>query len=128
LRLWGKLAAEFSGILNWAIEGTLALGERGTQPPASVLAATDKFKSDCDSFGDFLREKTDDDPTGTVTKAELFKAYRDYCDEQALAPKYRQTKRKVGFLMIERGYDEGTRHESAKTWLGTRLKGACGDV
>ncbi|MEI6493095.1 MAG: phage/plasmid primase, P4 family [Verrucomicrobiota bacterium] len=128
LRLWGKLAAEFPGILNWAISGALALGERGTQPPPSVIVATDKFRADSDSFGDFLREKTADDPEGTVTKAELFKAYRDYCDEQALAPKYRQTKRKVGFLMIERGYDEGTRHESAKIWIGIRLKEACGDV
>ena len=122
LRLWGKLAAEFSGILNWAIAGALALSERGTQPPPSVIASTNQFRADSDSFGDFLREKTEDDPAGTVTKAGLFNAYRDYCEDQALPPKYRQTKRKVGFLMIERGYDEGIKHGNAKIWHGIRLK------
>lgn len=128
LHLWGKLAAEFPGILNWAIRGKLELGELGTQPPACVIAATNQFKADCDSFGDFLREKTEDDQTSTVTKADLFKAYRDYCEDQAMPAKWRQTKRKVGFLMIERGYDEGSRHGGIKTWRGIRLKEDNGDA
>jgi len=123
-----KLADEFSGVLNWAIAGCLALGQRGTRPPESVLASTSRFREDSDSFGDFLREKTIDDldpVTGKIGKGELFKAYKEYCEEQELPPKFRQTKRKVGFLMVERGYDEG-RSNSTKEWLGITTSHAAG--
>ena len=122
LHLDQKIAAEFPGILNWLIEGALALGERGTCPPSAVTAATDKLRQDSDAFGDFLREKTVEEPEGIITKAELYDLYKEYCDEQEIQDRYRSSKRKVGHLVIERGYDECLLHESKKAWRGLRAR------
>jgi putative DNA primase/helicase len=122
LHLDQKIAAEFPGILNWLIEGALALGDRGTCPPSAVTAATDKLRQDSDAFGDFLREKTVEEPEGIITKAELYDLYKEYCDEQEIQDRYRSSKRKVGHLVIERGYDECLLHESKKAWRGLRAR------
>jgi putative DNA primase/helicase len=122
LRLSHKLQPEFPGILNWMIEGALALGERGTQPPASVLVATSKFREDCDAFGDFLREKTIDDlgPAGEIPKSNLFELYKEYCTEQDIPARSKQSKRRIGFLMIERAYEEGKNAKGIRVWRGIR--------
>jgi putative DNA primase/helicase len=122
LRLDQKLATEFPGILNWMIQGALALGDRGTCPPSSVIAATDRFRQDSDDFGTFLREKTVEDPEGVITKADLYAAYKEYCDEQEIREVYRFSKKKVGKLIFERGYDEGTIHQTKEVWRGIRAR------
>ncbi len=121
-RLDQKLAQEFPGILNWMIEGALDLGDRGTCPPASVMAATDKFRKDSDDFGAFLRDKTVDDPEGTITKTDLYDLYKEYCTEQEIQERFRFSKKKVGKLIFERGYDEGTIHHTKEVWRGIRAR------
>lgn len=122
LRLDQKIASEFPGILNWMIEGALALGDRGTCPPAAVVVATDRFRQDSDDFGTFLRDKTVEDPEGTITKADLYALYKEYCDEQEIRDCYRYSKKKVGKLIFERGFDEGTIHQTKEVWRGIRAK------
>lgn len=122
LHLDQKIAAEFPGILNWLIEGALALGDRGTCPPSAVTAATDRFRKDSDDFGAFLRDKTVEDPEGIITKAELYDLYKEYCDEQEIREVYRYSKKKVGKIIFERGYDEGTLHQTKEVWRGIRAK------
>lgn len=122
LKLDQKLQPEFSGILNWMIEGAIALRDRGTCPPESIRAATMKFREDSDSFGEFLREKTMDDLDGTIYKSDLYNLYKEYCTEQEIQERYRYSKKKVGKLVFERGYDEGFVHGSTAVWRGLRSK------
>ena len=133
LRLWQKLQPEFAGILNWMIEGALALGDLGTHPPASVFVATAKFREDSDAFGDFLREKTIDDlgPAGEIPKSNLFELYKEYCAEQDIPARAKQSKRRIGFLMIERSYEEGKNAKGIRVWRGIRERTEednCGDL
>jgi putative DNA primase/helicase len=102
-----KLRDEFSGILNWCIKGALALGEKGTLPPASVRESTAKFREDSDSFGEFLRATTIDDAEGFIPKGELYSLYKDYCLDADIKSHFTLNKVSFGKRIMERGYFEG---------------------
>ena len=48
------LAAEASGILNWAIEGFKAWQNGGLRPPKEVTDATEAYKDESDPLGEFF--------------------------------------------------------------------------
>jgi len=123
LHLQEKLAPEFPGILNWMIQGTLALGDEGTQPPKSIIMATEKFREDSDPFGDFLKERTVADSDGEISKGELYSTYKAYCDDQDILQRFRMTQRIFGLRVAERGFGEGV-IDSGKTrvWRGIRAR------
>jgi putative DNA primase/helicase len=121
-KLADKLQPEFPGILNWLIAGALALEDRGTQPPECVIVATAKFREDSDAFGEFLRDKTIDDPQGEIGKGELFDLYKTWAEEQDLPARAKHTKRRIGFLMVERGYDEIQLPKGKRVWTGIRQR------
>jgi len=119
--LAARLEPEFPGILNWMIQGELERVRRGgTCPPDSVLAATTRFREDSDSFGDFLRECTVDDPSDEISKRELFRLYGEYCEDQNIQPRFRLTKRYFGNRVADRGYEERRSTAGEHVWVGLR--------
>jgi putative DNA primase/helicase len=56
LQLVEKLRAEWGGILQWAIEGCLEWQRCGLAPPAAVLAATESYLADEDTFTRWIEE------------------------------------------------------------------------
>jgi P4 family phage/plasmid primase-like protien len=54
--LTGKLQAEWSGILRWAIDGFNSYREIGLAPPPVVVAATEAYLIEEDSFGRSVEE------------------------------------------------------------------------
>jgi putative DNA primase/helicase len=52
-----KLKAEWSGILQWAVDGCIAWQEIGLKAPASVLAATEEYLSGEDSLSLWISER-----------------------------------------------------------------------
>jgi putative DNA primase/helicase len=55
-RLIEKLRSEYSGILNWIIEGALLWQHEGLEPPEIIQAATQNYREEMDDQGDCLRE------------------------------------------------------------------------
>jgi putative DNA primase/helicase len=51
-----KLQAEWPGILRWLVDGVIAWQRSGLDAPASVKAATQKYRDDSDLIGQFLDE------------------------------------------------------------------------
>jgi putative DNA primase/helicase len=51
-----KLETEWPGILQWAIEGCLEWQRIGLDPPAAVLAATDEYLAEEDTFARWIGE------------------------------------------------------------------------
>ena len=123
MKLDQKLLPELSGILNWMIQGSLALRDQGTRPPQCVLLATDKFREDSDYFGEFIKEKTISDDNATITKAELFELYKEYSNDQGTPERFRLSKRIVGKQLIDRGFGEG-RMNGDHIWKGLRKREA----
>ncbi|ROR03388.1 phage/plasmid primase, P4 family, partial [Desulfosoma caldarium] len=51
-----KLEAELPGILAWAVRGCLEWQRQGLQPPEAVTEATEGYRSEMDTIGDFIDE------------------------------------------------------------------------
>ena len=75
-----KLLAEAEGNLAWVVRGAVKWFEEGIQYPAQVLAASEEYRADMDSFGQFLKECTDKDPDGRVKSTSLKAYYHQWCD------------------------------------------------
>src|SRR5262249_23294401 len=55
-RLLNKLRTEGSGILNHLLSGCFAWQHAGLQEPSSVTRATEEYRSDMDTLGQFIEE------------------------------------------------------------------------
>ncbi len=115
--------AELPGLLRWVVEGAVAWHKEGLNPPASVLRATDDYRADSDLLGSFLDEACDVVAEASVSKADLYDRYTEWCRAGGLRP---ATKIAFGRMLKERsGLDVAEdRVGKAKVhvWLGLRLR------
>lgn len=120
-----KLAAEKPGILAWLVAGAMEWHLGGLQDPAEVLAATEGYRAEMDTLGDFIAEHcVDGDDAFTVSSRDLFDAYlrwhKDAIGGEAL------TQTAFGLKLRDRGY----RNEKSKSgpnknrmyWQGIGLR------
>jgi putative DNA primase/helicase len=76
-----KLKAEAPGILAWLVRGCLEWQREGLNPPETVRAETEQYRQDEDQFSRFIEDYCWIDSAGEVKSSELFKAYRQWCDD-----------------------------------------------
>jgi putative DNA primase/helicase len=74
-----RLAAEASGILNWALDGIREWLDYGLNPPPAILAATEQYRTDSDLLGLFIRDVCRVEDWRTVDAAHLYKVYSEWC-------------------------------------------------
>jgi P4 family phage/plasmid primase-like protien len=115
-----KLEAEGSGILNWCIEGLRRYQANGCRlaPPAKVVAATARFRSESDMVGRFLAQAMKTDPMGTIERTALYKIYLKWCEDEGERP---VSNRAVIKYLRERGFGE-RKLGGAMCWTGIRIK------
>jgi phage/plasmid-associated DNA primase len=58
-----KLKAEYSGILNWCLDGWKRYQSEGLVEPQAVINATAEYRSSEDIIGEFLRETSELHPS-----------------------------------------------------------------
>lgn len=75
-----------SAILNWLVEGYLALMAEGMKPPSAVIAATDAYREDSDKVWQFVQERLDEAPAMEVRTSEVYESYRGWCTENGCHP------------------------------------------
>jgi putative DNA primase/helicase len=77
-----KLMSELSGILNWALEGLKSWKEEGLQSfPQAVKEATDEYKEDSDTIGQWFEQKMIKHPASSIKSSEAHKDYKNWCLE-----------------------------------------------
>lgn len=84
-----KLVSEESaGIFAWMVYGAFVLMMRGgfTDLGEDVNRDTDSFMHTLNPLLDFLEERTETDGEGKVPTDELYKNYREWCEEGGLRP------------------------------------------
>lgn len=82
-RLTQELLEELPGILNWALDGLVRLEQQGgITEPASSVSAIQAMVDSASPMTAFVRECCSVQPNETVPVAELFRAWRWWCDEQ----------------------------------------------
>ena len=60
------LRPELPGILNWAVEGLMRWKRDGLYLPAAVREASAEHRSEMDTVGQWIEERTERDPTSIV--------------------------------------------------------------
>ncbi len=116
-----KLKAELSGILAWMVQGCLEWQRIGLQPPDEVKAATNDYRNEMDDIGTFLEECCILVPSVKVAKADLYDAYKKWCEENGETP---LTQKKFGGRLTERGVSEG-RTNVKRFWCNIGLVNDC---
>lgn len=114
-----KLAAEFPGILRWAVEGCLAWQREGDLgEPKVVREATEAWREESDSLGAFLAAECELGEGFKAEAAGLFAAYQRFAvDTDADL----MSKQAFGRRLTERGM-VSERTKAARMWAGLKLK------
>lgn len=103
------LAAEAPGVLNWLLIGCREWQRDGLrEAPPVVEAATAQYREESDPLLDFYGERCVVLPGVSVGGAELFAAYRSWCDARHLADEDRLTQKSFGLRVKERYPDIST--------------------
>jgi putative DNA primase/helicase len=103
------LAAEAPGILNWLLRGCQEWQRDGLgAAPAAVQIATEQYREESDPLLEFYAERCVVLPGVSVGGAELFVAYRGWCDARHLADEDRLTQKTFGLRVKDRYPDIST--------------------
>jgi putative DNA primase/helicase len=115
-----KLEAEYSGILNWLLEGCKDWQAQGLGTAKAVKDATNRYKEDSDVLSGFLSNRCVVDELCSAPTKELYDAYTAWCNENGDEA---FTSTVFGRLLHERGYPSGTVRKDGKV---TRIRtGIC---
>lgn len=79
-----KLAEELPGILNWALEGCLRWQCEGLKTPTCVSRATEQYRSEEDTIGQFLAECTVPDRDERTLISTLYEAYQAWSEREGI--------------------------------------------
>jgi P4 family phage/plasmid primase-like protien len=118
-RLLDKLLAESAGIMQWALDGCLAWQRDGLKPPASVIEATQEYRTEQDHVGRFIEDVCLLDVDQCVAARDLRKAYEAWCEENGERP---WSAKAMGPQLVERHCERiqvGSNREW--TWIGIGL-------
>jgi len=104
--LLAKLRQELPGILNWAIDGALVWQRDGLEPPAVVMVATQAYRDESDSVGEWMHERCIVDRDAAIQAKPLYQDYAKYIEERGARP---LSMKRWAQRMIDRGFekDEG---------------------
>jgi P4 family phage/plasmid primase-like protien len=116
--LTADLAAEASGILNWALDGYAVWRTGGLKPPAEVTEATGSYRRENDVVGQFIEARCVENPNAKSSSRILYENYAAWCGESGqpavpLVSFGKELKRK-GFGPDKRRNGNG--------WIGIDLK------
>jgi putative DNA primase/helicase len=81
-----NLLQEAPGILNWLIDGALDFLNNSFYVAPEVRAATQDYRDEMDSIGQFARDCIERCPGESVTARTLYNAYRDWAHANAKNP------------------------------------------
>ncbi|MDE3039859.1 MAG: bifunctional DNA primase/polymerase [Nitrospirota bacterium] len=123
------LRTEFSGILNWLVQGCLAWQRDGLGPPIEVQVATATYRAEQDLLGTFLKDQCVVEPDAKSTKKVVYDSYLAWCEDGG--ERHRLSMRGFSKVLRERGLTDA-QVSGAKGWRGIRiitpLEGAADDA
>jgi P4 family phage/plasmid primase-like protien len=110
-----KLEQELPGILNWALGGCLTWQAQGLGVPDEVQEATAGYRRDMDILGQFLEDCCLVGPNYRTKAADLYDAYKAWCDQQGVPYIVQRT---WGMALTERGFERKRGTGGAHWWVG----------
>ena len=110
--LTSSFCEEYSGILNWLVEGCLAWQREGLGTPQAVEEATRAYRSDMDVVGSFIRDRCEVREGLSSKSRELFGAYATWCEKNG---ERAGSERSLAFRLQDLGYAK-QRRKDANYW------------
>ncbi len=117
LALEEKLQAEAAGILSWAINGCAEWQRIGLSPPAAVQAATEEYRDDEDTFGDFIEDCCFVGPDAKAPSGALYEEYAQWCERTG---ERSMSQRAFAGRLSDRGF-QAAKSMSTRYWRGIGL-------
>ncbi|MDP9426656.1 MAG: phage/plasmid primase, P4 family [Actinomycetota bacterium] len=119
LGLPGKLRAERSGILTWAVRGCLDWQRDGLGEPDEVKNATAEYRAEQDVLADFMLERCVVHDGVWCVFGSLYVSYEEWCEKSG---EKAESKRKFGARLKERGFppDAGTGNVAIRRGIALR--------
>jgi putative DNA primase/helicase len=112
-----QIMAEKEGVFAWMVRGFQAWLEKGLNPPAIVLKATEEYFQVNDHIGSYLAERTAADANAKTPVKHLYEDYVAWARDSGLKP---LGKHQLGDLLRSRGVEQD-RSGSARFWKGLVL-------
>ena len=121
--LFGKIVRdELPGILDWAVKGCMLWQQEGLTMPDSVTKATEEYRGEMDSVGNFTDEVCDRAKGLKILNKVLRVAYEEWCKENG---EYAMSQKLFSEKMKEHGFDSTRGGPNGETlWHGIAIKGA----
>jgi putative DNA primase/helicase len=118
--LTDKLRAEWPGILAWAVRGCLDWQREGLGLPDEVKTATEAYRAEMDTLGEFLREECVLEAGAQVLARALYQRYDTWAFRTG--EKKPLSQKALSLALAERGLTK--RHtEKGAAWTGLRERG-----
>lgn len=101
-QLLEKLKEEWSGILNWAIEGCLEWQKEGLNPPEKVKKATAEYRQTQDTLSEFFSDCCFFDSKTRARASDLYSIYLEWCKKSG---ELHKSNKDFSKALIERGLE-----------------------
>ena len=111
-----KLRAELPGILSWAIEGCLEWQEHGLDEPAAVRSATEAYRDEMDTLGQFIADKCVVEGNAKALAGGIYDLYGRWCEENGERDHISQ--QAFGRRLAERGFTACRLTGGKRAWQG----------
>ena len=115
-QLTEKLRAELPQILRWMVEGCLAYQREGLTAPPIVMAATDEYRADNDTLGQWLEERCEQSPEYATKASELWTSYKYWLEDN----KERGLGSKTFYQRLGDKFE--VHHSNGKRYKGVRVR------
>jgi putative DNA primase/helicase len=89
--------------LDWQRNGLVA--------PDEVKAATDSYRADMDTLGEFIDECCSLDATQEIKASDLYARYKTWAEQRG---EYIETQTRFGTRLVERGFEK--RKTGGRVW------------
>lgn len=102
-----EFESELPGILAWAVYGCLLWKSNGLEMPEAVKEATTSYRSEQDLVQQFIDECCEMHPEHKIEKDELYKAWREWCENAGEEGAKSRSKRWFTQQFTSRGLEPG---------------------
>ena len=117
-QLLEKLQSELPGILAWAVRGCLKWQDDGLGEPVQVSEATEAYRRENDTLGDFIEEKCVIDPDESLEAGLLYETFTTWCEANGEEP---LSQKSFGTQLHERGF-QPIKQKGRRRWAGLHLR------
>jgi putative DNA primase/helicase len=114
------LRNELAGILNWALDGLREWRVKGLGDlPSAMKSATEEYRRDNDSIGQWIEERTVQNPVGKIRAGEGYGDYSKWIQERG---ERAFSQKNWGRSLIERSSFSKGRDSEGYYYLGANLR------